>query len=777
MKSGKPAKVGKYVIHEKLGAGGFGMVRKAVDETTGEAVAIKILDKAELQMYEMTQHVKKEISLLTTLNHPHIVKGVEVLNSKSKLFLVMEFVDGGDIHSALLRKKKFSEKETRVLFRALMECLVYCHSKGVYHRDLKLENLLVTSSGILKVCDFGLASVRDLHSSKPELCQTKVGTEDFSCPEIMQSLPYSGEKADMWSSGVILFTLLAGFFPFGGQSPGEVTQRIIDCKITIPRHFSREVKHLLKNLLVYNGKQRFSALQVLNSEWMRPSFAQLMVFPKQSLGNYPSRSHYSSQPSGESASMTHSQGSLDEEKKSKGRLRLPSLVPVRISTISVTRLFRGGNNSVFSPVSDKRNEIQSFVLYESLGRARIPNFIRIMDAMKNANAGIKVQDRKWRFSSFPSCFVGSDAVIWICNYLSCSTEDAIKLGQSIYETGAFHHVCRDHSFKNEYLFYRWHSDDPANTFLLNGRYAHRALYLRNPEKVVYNLLTELLNICKYHQQLHDYRQIDMLGIQKDSRFTGFMDAVVELQTIELQMMETDQQKTAFLVNLHNMFWIHARIMIGDFEEMSFDKLRKTAERLEYIIGGRRVTLRDLQSFLFPIGDSQEQLALSKFQSQSGAKSPAKGINRPLAWMTPKHELPNICCLLPHKVHPLVSYLLSDSSPLSPLIRPISPNDIAEEQLLKAAGRYLDEVLEVDVEFCSIRYPPKVGEYREQIGIDNDQELVLNFISISNGYEVQDHLQNVNEVGRLDASRLSVTEIRDDSLPFSRTLFAPNVAIE
>ncbi|PXF50012.1 CBL-interacting protein kinase 23 [Gracilariopsis chorda] len=781
MKSGNPAKVGKYVIHEKLGAGGFGVVRKAIDETTGEAVAIKILDKAELQMYEMTQHVKKEISLLTTLNHPHIVKGVEVLNSKTKLFLVMEFVDGGDVHSALFHKKKFSERYTRVLFRALMECLVYCHSKGVYHRDLKLENLLMTSSGQLKVCDFGLASVRELHSSKAELCQTKVGTEDFSCPEIMQSLPYSGEKADMWSSGVILYTLLAGFYPFGGRTPGEVTQRIIDCKLSIPRHFSREVKNLLKNLLVKNGKQRFSALEVLNSEWMQPSYTQHLVLPNQSLRNYSSSSRHSSPRSRESASTTYSQSSFDEEKKSRGKLRLPSFVPVRRSTIIVTRLFRSANNGALSPVSEKKDEILSFVLYESLGRARIPNFIRILDAMKNSNNGIKVQDRKWRFSSFPSCFVGSEAVLWICNYLSCSTEEAIELGQSFHEAGAFHHVCRDHSFKNEHLYYRWHSDDPANAFLLNGRYAHRALYARNPEKIAYNLLTELLNVCRYHQQLHDYRQIDMLGIQKDLRFSSFANAVVELQTAELQMMQTDEQKISFLVNLHNMFWIHARIMIGDFEEMSFDRLRKTAESLEYIIGGCRVSLGDVKGFIFPNEESKGQSGSTKGQGhavyQHGTMSPTRGINRAITWITATHGANDVRCLLPQKVHPLVCFLLSDSSPQSPLIRPISANDIAEESLFKAAGQYLDEVLEVDVDFCSIRYPSKVGEYRARIGIENDQELVCDFANLAIGFEVQYPLQQVKELVRLDASCLSVTEISDDSLPFSRSLFAPSIASE
>ncbi|CAN8067377.1 unnamed protein product [Agarophyton chilense] len=768
----KRFRLGQYLIQEEIGSGGFGIVRKGFDESTGETVAIKILDKVQLGMYEMTQCVKKEIELLTALKHPNIVRGKEVLISKRKIFLVMEFVDGGDAHTALTKRLRYPEDEARVLFRSLMEAMVYCHSRGIYHRDLKLENMLLTSTGQMKLCDFGLAFVKDLNKNKTDLCKTAVGTEDFSCPEIVQSIPYRGEKADMWSCGVILYSLLAGYFPFEGETPGDIARSVVSCKYTFPRHFSKAAKDLIRGLLAKDPKRRTSASRVLESTWLRmgsPTSASTFVVIKNPFFRGFSSSSRSSKLS---ISSSRSVDDGDRCRKSWRLFRKGAVIPVNVSVFRISQRFGRHHGTIHRWKGDEDNKLHSFSIFDALGRARIQDFAEILKLMRNKDTGIHVQDRKWRFSTFRACFIGQEAVQWICEKLLCTVEDAVALGQKFHEVGAFHHVCRDHGFKNEYLFYRWIWNDPGYGLVLNGRYTHRALYSRQPERMVLDSLRELLNICRFHQQLHDYRQIEMIGIQQDSRLVTFSNSILELQTAALCCLETDEQIISFLVNLYNMFWIQARIHIGDFEEMDFEQMKQISERLEYIIGGRRITLQNVKNLL-----------LSRFHTTMNSNTAENRRTEERSPMTrtrlrsisqPHHTHGN---LIPRSVHPFVSFLISDSSPFSPAIKPVTEKDITEAELQKAAGRYFDKVVEVDLPTRTVRYPAQVGEFRRLLRVGDDQEMVEILTELSSGFDVHDELQGLREVLQLDSTSLVVDEVEDEFLPVSRTIFAPEILSE
>ncbi|OAY80097.1 CBL-interacting serine/threonine-protein kinase 21, partial [Ananas comosus] len=158
--------------------------------------------------------VKREISTMKLLHHPNIVQIYEVIATKTKIYLVMEYVSGGQLSHKLNYLNSLDEREARKYFQQLIDAVDYCHARGVYHRDLKPENLLLDHKGNLKVSDFGLSVLR-----KPgDLLTTACGSPSYVAPEVIVHKNYDGAAADLWSCGVILFEILAGFLPFDDHS-------------------------------------------------------------------------------------------------------------------------------------------------------------------------------------------------------------------------------------------------------------------------------------------------------------------------------------------------------------------------------------------------------------------------------------------------------------------------------------------------------------------------------------------------------------------------------
>jgi serine/threonine protein kinase len=203
---------GKYDVGKLLGCGAFAKVYHARDVQTGKSVAIKIINKKKISSPSLIANIKREISIMRKLNHPYIVKLIEVLASKTKIYCVMEYVKGGELFTKIA-KGRFSEDLSRKYFRQLISAVGYCHLRGVFHRDLKPENLLLDENGNLKVSDFGLSAVRD-QTQLDGLLHTLCGTPAYVAPEILAKKGYDGAKIDVWSCGVILFVLAAGYLPF-----------------------------------------------------------------------------------------------------------------------------------------------------------------------------------------------------------------------------------------------------------------------------------------------------------------------------------------------------------------------------------------------------------------------------------------------------------------------------------------------------------------------------------------------------------------------------------
>ncbi|CAN1811966.1 CBL-interacting serine/threonine-protein kinase 6 [Linum perenne] len=189
-----------------LGHGTFAKVYHARNLQSGKSVAMKVVGKEKVIKVGMTDQIKREISVMKMVKHQNIVELHEI-------YIAMELVRGGELFAKIAAKGRLKEDVARVYFQQLISAIDFCHSRGVYHRDLKPENLLLDEEGNLKVTDFGLSAFSE-HLKQDGLLHTTCGTPAYVAPEVIKKKGYNGAKADLWSCGVILYVLLAGFLPF-----------------------------------------------------------------------------------------------------------------------------------------------------------------------------------------------------------------------------------------------------------------------------------------------------------------------------------------------------------------------------------------------------------------------------------------------------------------------------------------------------------------------------------------------------------------------------------
>jgi len=266
--------VGKYDLYGTLGEGAFGKVKYAVNTETNEAVAIKILDKDKIQTRNMGAQIKKEISIMKMINHHHVVGVKDVFATNAKIFIVLEFVGGGELFDKIANEGKLPEEKARFYFKQLVEGLEHCHSNGVCHRDLKPENLLLDTDGNLKISDFGFSTLNigdpdGDGNARAELLHTTCGTPNYVAPEVLGKDGYDGRKADVWSIGVILYVLLAGYLPFDENTMAALFQKIKNADFEYPDWFTGEAKDLLSRILVADPSKRIVLSDVKNHAWMK----------------------------------------------------------------------------------------------------------------------------------------------------------------------------------------------------------------------------------------------------------------------------------------------------------------------------------------------------------------------------------------------------------------------------------------------------------------------------------------------------------------------------
>ncbi|XP_043726006.1 CBL-interacting serine/threonine-protein kinase 11-like [Telopea speciosissima] len=267
---------GKYELGKLLGCGAFGKVYHARNIRTGQSVAIKAISKHKVIKGGLVPHIKREISIMRRMRHPRIVKLFEVLASKTKIYFVLEFIKGGELFSKIA-KCRLNEDLSRRYFQQLISAVGYCHSHGVFHRDLKPENLLVDENGDLKVSDFGLSAVTD-QIRDDGLLHTLCGTPAYVAPEILAKKGYDGAKVDIWSCGIILYVLNAGYLPFNDPNLMKMYKKIYRGEFRCPRWFSSELRRLLSRLLDTNPETRITVDEIIRDHWFKKGGLKQLKF-------------------------------------------------------------------------------------------------------------------------------------------------------------------------------------------------------------------------------------------------------------------------------------------------------------------------------------------------------------------------------------------------------------------------------------------------------------------------------------------------------------------
>ncbi|XP_013143497.1 PREDICTED: serine/threonine-protein kinase par-1-like isoform X2 [Papilio polytes] len=255
--------VGNYQLEKTIGTGNFAVVKLATHVITKTKVAIKIIDKARLDEDNLKKTFR-EIAIMKRMRHPHIVKLYQVMESAHTIYLVTEYASNGEIFDHLVSKGRMPESEAARIFAQMVAAVGYCHSRGVVHRDLKAENLLLDRDMNIKLADFGFSNEYSAGATLATWC----GSPPYAAPELFEGRHYNGPKVDIWSLGVVLYVMVCGALPFDGSTLSDLRNVVLSGKFRIPYFMSQECEHLIRHMLVVEPEKRLSLRGVARHRWL-----------------------------------------------------------------------------------------------------------------------------------------------------------------------------------------------------------------------------------------------------------------------------------------------------------------------------------------------------------------------------------------------------------------------------------------------------------------------------------------------------------------------------
>ncbi|KAH7340982.1 kinase-like domain-containing protein [Rhizoctonia solani] len=253
-------RIGEYKVLKNIGEGSFGQVKLALHTLTGQKVALKYFSKARIKNMKLGARVTREIQYLRLLEHPHIVKIYEVINTPTDIIMVIEFA-GAELFDTLAKHGRLQEETARSIFQQLVSAVAHSHKCKVIHRDLKPENILIDWSSPVpdvKVIDFGLSNVM----TDGDFLRTSCGSPCYACPEV-----YAGPEVDVWSIGVILYLMLAGRLPFEDENTHVLMDKICTGRYHMPSHIPPDAANLIKNCIVVNPIKRLTMPEIMQHPW------------------------------------------------------------------------------------------------------------------------------------------------------------------------------------------------------------------------------------------------------------------------------------------------------------------------------------------------------------------------------------------------------------------------------------------------------------------------------------------------------------------------------
>ncbi|XP_046898858.1 LOW QUALITY PROTEIN: MAP/microtubule affinity-regulating kinase 4 [Hypomesus transpacificus] len=249
--------IGNYRLLKTIGKGNFAKVKLARHILTGKEVAIKIIDKTQLNPTSLQKKARvRDLQLF------------EVIETEKTLYLIMEYASGGEVFDYLVSHGRMKEIEARAKFRQIVSAVHYCHQKNIVHRDLKAENLLLDADANIKIADFGFSNEFTMGNKLDTFC----GSPPYAAPELFQGKKYDGPEVDVWSLGVILYTLVSGSLPFDGQNLKELRERVLRGKYRVPFYMSTDCEGILRRFLVLNPSKRCTLDQVMKDKWINAGY-------------------------------------------------------------------------------------------------------------------------------------------------------------------------------------------------------------------------------------------------------------------------------------------------------------------------------------------------------------------------------------------------------------------------------------------------------------------------------------------------------------------------
>ncbi|XP_052264653.1 5'-AMP-activated protein kinase catalytic subunit alpha-2-like isoform X4 [Dreissena polymorpha] len=258
-------KIGHYIIGDTLGVGTFGKVKIATHQLTNHKVAVKILNRQKIKSLDVVGKIRKEIQNLKLFRHPHIIKLYQVISTPTDIFMVMEYVSGGELFDYIVKNGKLKEPDARRFFQQIVSGVDYCHRHMVVHRDLKPENLLLDQNLNVKLADFGLSNMMQ----DGEFLRTSCGSPNYAAPEVISGKLYAGPEVDVWSCGVILYALLCGTLPFDDEHVPTLFRKIKSGIFNIPDYLNKEVVNLLCHMLQVDPLKRATMKDIREHDWFK----------------------------------------------------------------------------------------------------------------------------------------------------------------------------------------------------------------------------------------------------------------------------------------------------------------------------------------------------------------------------------------------------------------------------------------------------------------------------------------------------------------------------
>ncbi|CAO0800498.1 unnamed protein product [Mucor circinelloides] len=287
--------IGNYTLQQSIGKGSMGKVKLATHNVTGEKIAIKIVPRANLQILNAPNHhtngksiqqiakekareenrevrTIREAHIMMLLKHPNIVGMKDLVLQGPYFYILMDYVNGGQLLHYIVKRQRLSDRRTRQFSRQIVSALDYLHRNSIVHRDLKIENIMIDKSGRhIKIIDFGLSN---LFCPERQLT-TYCGSLYFAAPELLKANPYSGPEVDVWSLGVVIYVMATGSVPFDDKSMPGLHDKIKRGQVTYPAHLSDECKNLLSRIFVTEPSQRIIMTDIIHHPWMNKDAAPI----------------------------------------------------------------------------------------------------------------------------------------------------------------------------------------------------------------------------------------------------------------------------------------------------------------------------------------------------------------------------------------------------------------------------------------------------------------------------------------------------------------------